>query len=741
MLSRPTQRNKETNLTEKIVKHKKIQAALLGLGAATALIATLANAAATAVPVRAKYSSKSTLQTVTAPEEMVSRFIVKPRQGSEKLRRALETEDASPLSQAANTPLKVVRSMSGSAHVIALAQPVPLSEARGIAARLMRDPGVEIAEPDRIMHMATTSPSDPDFLSYQWHYFSPDGTSNKGGANLPAAWAVTKGLASINVAVIDTGYRQHIDLAPVLPGYDFISDAVLARDGNGRDADAKDEGTYGTAADCGTSTAVASDWHGTHVAGTIAALMDNGQGGTGIAPNVRILPVRVLGKCGSGLMSDIIDGMRWAAGIAVPGVPANPNPARVLNLSLGGDGACANSMQSAVTDIVIAGKVIIASAGNGGSTTVGSPANCSGVIAVTAHAIDGDNAYYADIGPEVAISAPGGGCGFVNDRNALCSASNSKGIYSLSNAGTSTATTDSYAIYQGTSMATAHVTGVAALMLSQNTALTPQQIKSYLQSSARPHPANSTCTENSLIGLCGAGLLDAATALSQIANLAPIVSLTKSYQLVLPNTSVELSGLQSTVASGSGATITGYQWVQQTGQPVGAIGGATTATATFSAPATGTYTFMLTVTDSAGRTGTAIATVHVNSPPVLTALAPQTGTPGSTISFNLAATDADGDPVAFHAMSLPAGATLSSDGKFNWQNAGPAGTYTLTYYAYDNDANSATGSVTINLVASTSGAAGSGGGGGGSFNQESLLGLALLTVFLRRRHRQARPAH
>jgi serine protease len=714
--------------------------ALLALGLATALIATISNA----TPANALVGTKKTAhQLLTAsafiPEEMVSRFIVKPRQGSEKLRRALQAEDATTLSQAANASLKVVRSMSGGSHVIALEHPVPLSEARGMAARLMRDPAVEIAEPDRIMRMAAVSPTDPGYATYQWHYFAPDGTANKGGANLPPAWAVTKGAGSVNVAVIDTGYRQHIDLATVLPGYDFISDPAVARDGNGRDADARDEGTYGTAAECGTSSAVPSDWHGTHVAGTIAALMDNGQGGTGVAPNVKILPVRVLGKCGSGWMSDIIDGMRWAAGIAVPGVPANPNSARVLNLSLGGDGACSNTMQSAVTEIVNAGKVIITSAGNGGSTTVGSPANCSGVIAVTSHAIDGDNAYYADIGPEVLISAPGGGCGLVNFGNSLCSASNSKGVYSLSNAGTSTASTDSYASYSGTSMATGHVSGVTALMFSQNPGLTPLQIRSYLQSSARAHPANTTCTDSRYLGMCGAGLLDAASALSHVSALAPIVNLTKPYQMVLPNASVVLSGIQSTAAIKPGATITSYQWTQQTGQPVGAISGANTPTATFSAPTTGTYTFKLTVTDSTGSTGTSLATVHVNSPPVLAALPAQTGLPGSTISFNLSATDADGDPVSFHAVSLPTGATLDADGKFNWLNAGPVGSYTLTYYASDYDTNSATGSVTIRLAAaSTSGASGAGGGGGGSFNQGSLLGLALLAAFLRRQRNVAR---
>ncbi len=720
--------------------HKKIQATLLGLSTAAAVISTFAQAA----PAPEKQAHAQAMAATAAPEEMVSRFIVKPRQASEKLRRALQADDASALSQAANAPLKVARSMSGGAHVLALGKPVRLSDARGIAARLMRDPAVETAEPDRIMRIATTTPTDPGYAAFQWHYSTPNGLDNKGGANLPPAWDVTKGVAGIKVAVIDTGYRPHPDLGTILQGYDFVSDAAIARDGDGRDLDARDEGTYGTAAECGASNAADSSWHGTHLAGTIAALMDNGLGGTGIAPGVKILPVRVLGRCGTGYTSDIIDAMRWAAGLAVPLVPANANPAQVLNLSLGGYGACAASMQSAVNDIVAAGKVIVAAAGNGASTTVISPANCNGVIAVTAHAIDGDNASYADIGPTVALSAPGGGCGFANHRASLCNGLNSRAVYSTSNAGATTAAADNYAFYQGTSMATAHVAGVAALMLSTNATLTPAQTKAYLTASARTHPAGTTCARSAYTGMCGSGLLDAEAALQKTVDLAPIVILANPYQVVTPNASVELSGLASVAAPGTGRSIASYSWTQQSGASVGAMGGINTATATFSAPTTGTYSFKLAVTDSAGRSSSAIATVRVNSPPVLGAVAQQTGTPGSAISFNVTATDADGDPIRFHSVSVPSGATFSATGAFDWPSAGPAGTYTLTYYASDNDANGATGSVTIQVGAAAgsigSSAASEGGGGGGSLNVPSLFGLALLAAFLRVRRSLQRVA-
>jgi serine protease len=368
--------------------------------------------------------------------------------------------------------------MSDDGYVVKLDQPVTLSEARVLAERLMRnDSSVEFAEPDRIMHPLATTPADPGYIPYQWHYFAPAGT-NLGGANLPDAWDVTKGSASITVAVIDTGYRPARRPWPVLPGFDFITDALISNDGDGRDSDAQDPGDWVAANECGAGTpARNSSWHGTYVAGIIAALMNNGIGGTGVAAGARILPVRVLGKCG-GLLSDIADGMRWAAGLSFPAY-RDPNPAHVLNISFGGDGACGPTAQSAVDNVVNAGKVIVAATGNGGGTFVGQPANCLGVVAVTAHAIDGENASYAEVGTQTTISAPGGD--YPVD----------SGVYSLSNTGTTGPVADSYALMEGTSMATPHVAGVVALMLSVKPSLTPAQVKSYLQSSARAFPAGT----------------------------------------------------------------------------------------------------------------------------------------------------------------------------------------------------------------------------------------------------------
>ena len=183
---------------------------------------------------------------------------------------------------------------------------------------------VEYAEPDRILRH-TAIPDDPQY-PYQWHYF------DTWGINAPGAWDITTGSSNVVVAVINTGITNHADLiGRTLPGYDFIKDTLVANDGNGRDSDPSDPGDWITASDasgyfigCDVSD---SSWHGTHVAGTIGAATNSL--GIGVARASTGCPkscVRVLGKCG-GYDSDIIDGMRWAAGLSV-GVPANPNPAR-----------------------------------------------------------------------------------------------------------------------------------------------------------------------------------------------------------------------------------------------------------------------------------------------------------------------------------------------------------------------------------------------------------------------------
>ncbi len=354
------------------------------------------------------------------------------------------------------------------------------------------DPAVEYAEPDRMMH-ATLTPNDPDY-NQQWHYFE-----STAGINAPAAWDKSTG-SGVVVGVIDTGYRPHADLAAnILPGYDFISDTFVANDGDGRDSDARDPGDWMNAGDCGTGDPAAfeaSSWHGTHTSGTIAALTNNSTGVAGIAFNAKIVPARVLGKCG-GYTSDIADAIIWVSGGSVSGVPANANPAKVINISLGGSGSCDSTTQSAINSARSRGTSVIVAAGNSNANASNfSPANCSGVVTVASVNRSGGKSYFSNFGSIVKVAAPGG--------DMRSSASN--GILSTLNDGSTTPGNDVYAFYQGTSMATPHVVGVVALMLSVKPALTPDQVLSILQSTARPFPA--TCSQ------CGSGIVDALAAVN-----------------------------------------------------------------------------------------------------------------------------------------------------------------------------------------------------------------------------------
>ena len=385
--------------------------------------------------------------------------------------------------------LRTLRATATGANVLQLSRTMSLAEARQLAAELKaRDASVDYAEPDRIM-TAMAVPNDPSY-SQQWDLYEA-----AGGINVTGAWDRSTG-SGINVAVIDTGYRPHADLSgQILQGYDFIASTSIANDGNGRDSDASDPGDWTPAGSCSAGVPgqdQASSWHGTHVAGTIAARTNNGAGIAGIAYNAKIVPARVLGRCG-GYTSDIADAIVWASGGSVNGVPANANKARVLNLSLGGSGACDTTTQSAINSARSRGAVVVVAAGNSNVDAANSsPANCAGVIAVAAVGRSGGKASYSNYGSVVDVAAPGG--------------DNGAGILSTLNSGTSTPAADSYAYYMGTSMATPHVAGVAALMLAANPNLTPDQVEATLKSTARAFPA--ACNG------CGAGIVDAQAAVN-----------------------------------------------------------------------------------------------------------------------------------------------------------------------------------------------------------------------------------
>ena len=448
--------------------------------------------------------------TVASASERVEGLIVKLRPSAARgVDANMTAKDVERLNRVAGAKLLRGRAMSGGAHVLRLTEPVSYGAAQVLAARMAAAPEVEYAVPDRRVYPLQV-PTDA-LYSQQWGLGVP--LVGQMGINAPAAWDISTGSSSIVVAVVDTGLVNHADIdsnildttGQVVPGYDFVSDTATGNDGDGRDTDPRDPGDWVTSGESASGPfagcpASNSSWHGTHVAGIVGALSNNAAGIAGVAWNTRILPVRVMGKCG-GVLSDILDGVRWAAGLSVTGVTNNPNPAQVINLSLGGSGTCSAAEQAAINDVVSAGKVVVVAAGNSNvnvSTTA--PANCANVIAVAATNRNGGRASYSNFGSLIDIAAPGG---------AQLTANDSNGILSTLNTGTQGPVADDFVFYQGTSMAAPHVAGVAALMLAVEPTLTPVQMEAMLRVSARAFPSGSSCTTAN----CGAGLLDARAAL------------------------------------------------------------------------------------------------------------------------------------------------------------------------------------------------------------------------------------
>jgi len=473
--------------------HEKTDMGRVGLAAVLAAL-ILAGA-----PLSARAGGPAPTAVAAPPKaDATDRLIVKYRSGVAGARAAATGAERTVLHRTATDVaarsglrLQLVRVGAFDTQVMRLGQRLALSAvqqlARDIAAA---DPAVEYAEPDRMLYPQFT-PNDTQY-GQQWHYFEATG-----GLNLPAAWEKSTGTGVVT-AVIDTGYRPHADLAAnILPGYDFIADTFIANDGNGRDKNARDPGDAVLAGECGIDTPVqdqASTWHGTHVAGTIAAVSNNGNGVAGVAFHAKVVPVRVLGKCG-GYTSDIADAIVWASGGTVGSVPANPHPARVLNLSLTGGGPCDTTSQNAIDSARSRNAVVVVAAGNYDADVADfSPASCSGVIAVAATDRSGGRAYYSNYGAGVSVAAPGG--------DMRSSAAN--GILSTLNNGAKAPGADSFAYYQGTSMATPQVVGVVALMLAKNPALTPDEVATRLKASARAFPA--PCPQ------CGTGIVDASAA-------------------------------------------------------------------------------------------------------------------------------------------------------------------------------------------------------------------------------------
>ena len=348
----------------------------------------------------------------------------------------------------------------------------------------------------------------------QWNLAANPGV----GVGVREAWRYGRGKGTV-LAVVDSGIIAHPEFeGRILPGYDFVSSARYANDGDGRDADPSDPGDWVSKEevdsgefneDCPESP---SDWHGTHVAGIALAAANNGVGIAGIAPLAKLLPVRVIGKCG-GTDRDLIDGMRWAAGLEVSSAPINENPADVINLSLGGEGSCSGGLQSAVDEITALGVMIVASVGNEAKdASLYSPANCDATITVGALTVNGTLATYSNYGSFVNVAAPGG------DTGAL--------IMSTVDRGTTTPVGAGYASYGGTSMAAPHLSGVLIIARGYDPLTPSDALYEVLFSNLAPFvPASGSYACS--VGYCGNGALDAGRFLAALeARPAPLIDRT-----------------------------------------------------------------------------------------------------------------------------------------------------------------------------------------------------------------------
>jgi serine protease len=550
---------------------------------------------------------------------------------------------AAKLSQRLGLPLRDGDPVAPQTQVV-FAQGLSSAE---LVAKLKADPDVEFAEIDVRVKRAA-APNDPRYgpaqtsitpAVGQWYLRPPNTTGEVSSINAEQAWDLTVGSPAIVVAVLDTGVRfDHPDLAgKLLRGYDFVSqDAAnnfaTANDGDGRDVDPSDPGDWVTQAEAdgvfnGENCDVGdSSWHGTQTTSLIGAATNDGVGMAGTGRNVRVLPVRVLGKCG-GFTSDVIAGMYWAAGLAIPAspsslgtAPTNLTPAKVLNLSLGSPQSCSTLYQAAVTAVTAAGTSVVVSAGNGEGTAVGQPANCNGAIGVGGLRHIGTKVGFSDIGTQVAISAPGGNC--VNENGAcvypILSATNSG-----ANGPETNTYSDSFNISVGTSFSAPMASAVAALMLSRNPVLTASQVRSTMMAAARPFPVvtgvpmcqppssvpqdECNCTTNT----CGAGMLDAHAAVAAVGvPMSPRALIFTTPAVVTPGTDVTVDG--STSIGGNDAEISAYAWsLPVDGGIALIISGINQSTATIRTSAEGTFTVRLQVTDANGGTHTQDLVVQV----------------------------------------------------------------------------------------------------------------------------------
>jgi serine protease len=624
-------------------------------------------------------------------------------------------ERAARLSQTSGIHFNPARTIFGRTDVMLLDYVPSHRDMQDILGRLNADPSIEYAEPDEVRFIQQTTPipsmpNDPRFYAStnpinannpdasigswvgQW-YLLPSSATTPSAIDANDAWALSTG-SGVTVAVIDSGIAQdHPDLAGNMstPGYDFVScdednftsttttalgatqsidqcsasgsaaTYFFSNEDENWNPDGTDPGDFIDTADLalteftanGCTTTAASSWHGTKVAGVLGAVTNNGIGIAGVAPEVTMISVRVVGSCRGALISDLAAAILWASGQPVPvstgNITSSP-PADILNISLGATTPCSATEQDAINAALDAGVLIVAAAGNEGGA-IDAPANCTGVVSVVALRHTGDKVPFSNLGTAnltPTIAAPGGNC-----VNTLPTEPCLYDIESTSDASETTpsATPDfyTYALLDdsylkgggnpnneqqvGTSFATPMVAGVAALMKSSNPRLTAGQIIARMQSSALPFPTTSpgsspkpaSCTfadDSAGAGsnftepttpsecicstaTCGAGMLNALAAVK--AGNAAFVQITPSSMTGLPGQKISLNGSASTAAVGF--TIASYQWTTDPSISDQLIN-PTQPVATLVVPSFRSIGVTLTITDSAGNQTSGSVTIH-----------------------------------------------------------------------------------------------------------------------------------
>ena len=522
----------------------------------------------------------------------------------------------------------------------------PGQDAETALAAWEQAPGVLGVVPNMLAE-PLVDPVDPNYAA-QWDLHEPT-AGKEGASNVSPTWGTTTGTGAV-VAVIDTGRTNHPDLLANMPdgwGVDMIENELISGDTPGRDTDPTDEGDW--------TPSRSSTWHGTHVAGTIGAVQ-NSIGVSGIAPNATIMHVRVLGH-GGGSFLDVIDGIRWAAGLTTSwdgqswsayGLPNNAHPADVINMSLGGIGACFEALQTAISAAHAAGTVVVTAAGNdfrdAGNFT---PANCNDTVTVGAVGRAGGLAFYSNFGNTVDISAPGGDM------------TRDSGILSTIATGATTLTGYSYTNYQGTSMAAPHVAGVAALVAGLHPTWSTDEIEAAIYAGVRTFPADTVrpCVTNAetptgVQHRCGAGLLDAVGAL----NMAqPTLTITAPARLAVGETATvsatsDLPGAVTlAVASGSASICT-------------------LSSTTLSTQATGTCTLNAATAATADHvSATATLDITVTGTPQIISfgvgpLLTDSAVPFGTTPPTLTATASSGLPVSYESRTPSVCETTAHDG-------------------------------------------------------------------------------